>query len=121
MRNASVTLRPVTEGRCSVRLTRRYADAPAEVWKALTEPRSLARWLRPGFEISPSEVEPGRVLELDWQPPGEEPSLVRIELGADGEGTMLVLDHSRIEARSGMGAIQFWTGTLRRLPLRARR
>jgi uncharacterized protein YndB with AHSA1/START domain len=110
----------MTEGRCSVRLTRRYADAPAEVWKALTEPRSLARWLRPGFEVRPSEVEPGRVLELDWRPPGEEPSLVRIELGADGDGTILVLDHARIEARSGMAAIQFWSGALGRLPLRTR-
>jgi len=108
------------EGRCSVRLTRRYSDPPAEVWRALTEPRSLARWLRPGFEVRPSEIEPERVLELDWQPPGEGPSLVRIELGADGEGTILVLDHSRIEARFGMGAIQFWTGALGRLPLRAR-
>lgn len=110
----------MTEGRCSVRLTRRYADAPAEVWKALTEPRSLARWLRPGFEVRPSEVEPGRVLELDWRPPGEEPSLVRIELGADGDGTILVLDHARIAARSGMGAIRFWSGALGRLPLRTR-
>lgn len=110
----------MTDGRCSVRLTRRYADAPAEVWKALTEPRSLGRWLRPGFEVRPSEVEPGRVLELDWQPPGEESSLVRIEIGPDGEGTILVLDHARVEARSGMGAIQFWTGSLGRLQLRAR-
>ena len=110
----------MSEGRCSVRLTRRYADAPAEVWKALTEPRSLARWLRPGFELNPSEVEPGRVLELDWRPPGEVPSLVRIKLDPDGEGTVLVLDHSRIEALSGMAAIRFWTGTLSRLPLRSR-
>jgi hypothetical protein len=110
----------MTKGLCSVRLTRRYSDAPSEVWKALTEARSLERWLRPGFDVRPAEGEPGRVLELDWRPPGEEPSLVRIELGPDGEGTILVLDHSRIEARSGMGAIQFWTGALGRLPLRSR-
>jgi uncharacterized protein YndB with AHSA1/START domain len=111
----------MAEGRCSVRLTRRYSDDPSEVWKALTEPESVARWLRPGFEVRRSEVEPGRVLELDWRPPGEEPSVVRIELGSDGDGTILVLDHSRIEARAGMGAMQFWTGALGRLPLRARR
>jgi uncharacterized protein YndB with AHSA1/START domain len=108
------------EARCSVRLTRRYADSPAEVWRALTEPASLARWLRPGFEVRPATVEPGRVLELDWQPPGEDPSVVRIELGADGDGTILVLDHARIEARLGMGALQFWGGVLDRLPLEAR-
>jgi len=111
----------MTNGHCSVRLTRRYDDAPAEVWKALTEPRSLARWLRPGFAVPQVEVEPGRVLELDWRPPGEEPSLVRIELAADGDGTVLVLDHSRIEATTGMRAIGFWTVTLDRLPLEARR
>jgi uncharacterized protein YndB with AHSA1/START domain len=110
----------MAEGRCSVRFTRRYADAPAEVWKALTEPRSLDRWLRPGFDVRQSEVEPGRVLELDWRPPGEEPSLVRIELGSDGDGTILVLDHSRIEARLGMAAARFWTVALGGLPLRPR-
>lgn len=109
----------MTPGYCSVKLTRRYADAPADVWKALTEPRSLERWLRPGFEVRLAAVEPGRVLELDWRPPGEEPSVVRIELGADGEGTVLVLDHARIEARFGMGAMQFWGNALNRLQLRA--
>jgi uncharacterized protein YndB with AHSA1/START domain len=39
------------EGHCAVRLTRRYPEPPAEVWEALTEPDSLARWLRPGFDV----------------------------------------------------------------------
>jgi uncharacterized protein YndB with AHSA1/START domain len=104
-------------GRCSVRLTRRYADAPAAVWRALTDPESLARWLRPGFDVPRVEVEPGRVLELDWRPPGEEPSVVRIELVPEGSGTLLVLDHARIEAARGMAAIGFWTGAVSRLPL----
>jgi uncharacterized protein YndB with AHSA1/START domain len=109
-----------TEGHCSVRLTRRYPDPPTEVWAALTEPASLARWLRPGFEVPQNAVEPGRILELDWRPPGEEPSVVRIELTPDGPGTVLVLDHSRIEARAGMRAIPFWIGALARLPLGVR-
>ena len=87
------------------------------MWRALTEPGSLARWLRPGFEVPRTEVEPGRVLELDWRPPGEEPSVVRIELAPEGSGTVLVLDHARIQADRGMGAIGFWTGALSRLPL----
>jgi len=65
---------------CSVRFTRRYAEAPAEVWLALTEPESVGRWLRPGFPVPQTEVEPGRVLELEWRPPGEVPSVVRIEV-----------------------------------------
>ena len=105
------------QARCSVRLTRRYSEAPPEVWRALTEPESLARWLRPGFDVAQVEVEPGRVLELDWRPPGEEPSVVRIELTPEGDGTVLVLDHAQIEAARGMGAIRFWTSVVSGLPL----
>jgi uncharacterized protein YndB with AHSA1/START domain len=120
---------------CSVRLTRRYEATPGQVWKALTEPDALARWLgRPDeVELEPGgsfvlrlpegdrvegrvrEVEPERVLELDWSRPGEEPSLVRFELAADGEaGTVLVVDHSRIDERLGMGYAQRWTDWLAR-------
>jgi uncharacterized protein YndB with AHSA1/START domain len=106
---------------CSVRFTRRYAEAPADVWQALTEPESVARWLRPGFPVPQTEVEPGRVLELDWRPPGEVPSVVRIEVAPDGAGTVLVLDHARVEATQGMGAMRFWQSMLERLPLEARR
>src|SRR5204862_4984020 len=105
------------QAQCSVRLTRRYPDPPPEVWAALTEPDSLARWLRPGFDVPQTEVEPGRILELDWRPPGEDPSVVRIELEADGPGTVLVLDHARVEAPTGMRALWFWTAALARLPL----
>jgi uncharacterized protein YndB with AHSA1/START domain len=105
---------------CSVRFTRRYAAPLEEVWRALTDPASLERWLRPGFSVAQTEVEPGRVLELDWRPPGEEPSVVRIELSPAGDGTRLVLDHARIEARRGMQAMRFWGGALERLPLEAR-
>jgi uncharacterized protein YndB with AHSA1/START domain len=105
--------------RCSLRLTRRYEDSPSEVWRALTEPASLTRWLRPGFDVLQTEVEPGRVLELDWRPPGEEPSVVRIELVPTGSGTVLVLEHT-VQADRGMGAIGFWTGALSRLPARER-
>ena len=86
----------------------------------MTEPASLARWLDPGFPVARSEIEPERVLELDWRPPGEEPSLVRVELAPDGDGTLLVLEHSRIDARLGMRYLARWVGTLERIPLTAR-
>lgn len=105
---------------CSLRLTRRYAEPPAVVWRALTDPVSLERWLRPGFDVPRREVEPGRVLELDWRPPGEDPSVVRIELAAAGSGTRLVLDHARIEATRGMAAMRFWFAALAGFPLEAR-
>jgi uncharacterized protein YndB with AHSA1/START domain len=104
---------------CALRLTRRYAEAPAEVWRALTEPESLERWLHPGFPVQQRELEHERVLELDWEPPGEEPSVVRIELAPSGTGTKLVLDHERIQAVRGMGAMGFWSAALERFPLEA--
>lgn len=104
---------------CSLRLTRSYAESPAEVWRALTEPESLERWLRPGFPVPQREIQPERVLELDWQPPGEEPSVVRIELAPEGSGTKLVLDHARIEAVHGMAAMRFWLAAIDSFPLEA--
>jgi uncharacterized protein YndB with AHSA1/START domain len=122
-------------GSCEVRLTRYYRAAPDEVWAALTDPDSLARWLAaPGeldlrrggsFELELHDgermngqvrsVEPSRLLELDWMAPGEEPSIVRFELSQDGGGTVLVLDHSRIDARVGMRYMARWEGHLGRL------
>ncbi len=59
-------------------------------------------------------IEPGRVLELDWRYGEEEPSVVRFELTEDGEETVLVLEHSRIEEPLGMVYIARWTGMLER-------
>lgn len=115
-------------------MTRYYDAAPDEVWAALTERDSLARWLatprevdlrRGGtFELELDSgsingrvraVEPSRLLELDWVDASEEPSIVRFELSPDGGGTMLVLDHRRIEARVGMRYLARWQRHLDRL------
>jgi uncharacterized protein YndB with AHSA1/START domain len=98
-------------GHCEVRFTRRYDATPAEVWAALTEPESVARWLGP-VPTSVRESEPERVLELDWLPPGDEPSVVRFELTALEAGTQLVLDHRRISAVLGMPYMERWVNTL---------
>lgn len=97
--------------RCSLRLTRRYVAGPDEVWEALTAPGSVERWLRPPPGVELREVEPGRVLELDWP----DASLVRVELAPDAGGTVLVLDHSLIEAVRGMRALRLWSEALERL------
>jgi uncharacterized protein YndB with AHSA1/START domain len=113
---------------CELRFTRRYSAAPEEVWSALTEPESLRRWLAAPVEIdlrsggsfrlqlSDREtmegrirtVEPRRTLELDWARADEEPSVLRFELSRDGDGTVLVLDHRRIEAQLGMRYAAVW-------------
>jgi uncharacterized protein YndB with AHSA1/START domain len=122
-------------GTCAVRLTRYYRASPAEVWAALTDAGSIARWLAPvgGLDLSPGgfiqlqvgsdvsldakvrAVESERLLELDWMVPGEEPSVVRFELRPDGDGTVLALDHRLIDARFGMRAMGIWENHLTRL------
>jgi uncharacterized protein YndB with AHSA1/START domain len=106
-------------------------DTPIdEVWAALTEPDSIGRWLgrTAAIDLAPGgafalasgvdarvlEVEPGRVLELDWRFAGEAPSVVRFELAAEGDGTLLMLDHRRIDERFGMAYISRWTSALAR-------
>ena len=101
-------------GFCDVRFTRRYDATPAEVWAALTEPDSIKRWLGP-VPTRVRDSEPERLLELDWEPAGDEPSVVRFELVADEGGTQLVLDHRRINAVQGMLYAERWANTLRRL------
>jgi uncharacterized protein YndB with AHSA1/START domain len=123
------------EGACEVRLTRYYRAAPDEVWAALTDRDSLARWLAvPGdldlrrggsfeLELQNGEtmsgrvrsIEPSRLLELDWMAAADEPSIVRFELSPDGGGTVLVLDHHRIDARVGMRYMARWERHLGRL------
>jgi uncharacterized protein YndB with AHSA1/START domain len=99
------------DARCSLRLTRRY-DAPAgDVWKALTDPASLERWLRPPAGVGMREVEPGRTLELDW-PDG---TVVRIELAREGDRTLLVLEHGGVAADRGMRLMRLWSASLDRL------
>ena len=100
--------------RCSARFTRRLDATIADVWHALTDPESLARWLAPPPGVTVTRAEPERVLELDWSPPGEPSSVVRIELHAEGERTVLVLEHSRIDAVLGMRYMRDWFSALER-------
>jgi uncharacterized protein YndB with AHSA1/START domain len=122
------------ESRAAVRLTRRYDASPAEVWSALTDPDRLAGWLgrvrrgrmavgeqlelEVGARTIPTTVrriEPQRTLELDWQPRGEQASVVRFELRPHGQGTLLVLDHSRLDERACIRYGGAWTAAVGRL------
>jgi hypothetical protein len=106
----------VAEERAALRFTRRYSASLDEVWQALTEPESVSRWLGPPDDVAAQmrTIESGRVLELDWARRGESDSLVRFELAPDGEGTVLVVDHSRLDARVCMGYFGFWAPRLDR-------
>ena len=78
----------------------------------MTEPEALGRWLAPPPGVSVARTEPPRVLELDWSPPGEPQSTVRIELHAEGERTVLVLEHTLIDATLGMRYMRDWSNAL---------
>jgi hypothetical protein len=104
----------VSDGRCEIRITRRYEASLEEVWSALTDPASVRRWLAtpPGVEPRPAAGE--HVLELDWRPPGEDPSLVRMTLRREGAQTVLVLEHAQVEATLGMRYLARWGRILER-------
>jgi uncharacterized protein YndB with AHSA1/START domain len=93
-----------------IRLERRYPHAVGTVWRAVTEPAHLAAWfpsrveidLRVGGEVRFSGEEnlpdsTGRVTDAD--PPHLvaftwEDDHIRVELAADGDGTLLRLTHT---------------------------
>jgi uncharacterized protein YndB with AHSA1/START domain len=108
--------------RCTITFERRYDASPAEVWAALTEPERLARWLAPaeigdtvridfGNDVVTGRVlvrdEP-RVLEYEWRFAGEDESVVRFELLADDEGTLLRLEHRRLGPEHALGYSAGW-------------
>lgn len=95
----------MAEGRCSVRLTRRYAASLDEVWDALL----AGRWLGTDA-VAIRVVEPHRVVELALPE-----SVARIELHVDGETTVLVVDHEDVWEPAGMRAMGLWTAALARL------
>lgn len=96
----------MSQGTCALRLTRRYDIPPGEVWRALTDPASRARWLG----AVPAELRTlrdGEAVELVLHD-----SVATIELRPDGSGTVLVLEHAGIPAPRGMRAMRLWTEAL---------
>ncbi|WP_172122277.1 MULTISPECIES: SRPBCC domain-containing protein [unclassified Devosia] len=84
--------------------------APEQVWRALTIPVLLERWLRPapGLELSVVNAEENRTLTYRWREQGQgavlgaEESLVTFELTPTPEGgTWLTLTHAPLLAPAG--------------------
>jgi uncharacterized protein YndB with AHSA1/START domain len=119
---------------------RRLNHAIDTVWAAITDPGQLAAWLGPG-ELEPREGgrilirtgpagqpeqqrsisgriliwKPPHVLEHEWLQPGLEVSVVRYELTADGEATVLRFTHRRSLAPAATGGRAGWHAFLDRL------
>jgi uncharacterized protein len=114
--------------RCAVRFERLYDFTVEELWRALTDPEQLRGWLAHvrsldlliggtvRFEFDADEevygevlaVAPGRLLEYTWRYPGEDESVVRFELVPQEHGTLLVLDHRRLNREAGAGYGAGW-------------
>jgi uncharacterized protein YndB with AHSA1/START domain len=125
--------------RGGVRVQRRYAATPGEIWAALVDPAILGRWLAPAGRVEPHEggafeldfpdasttrmdgrvraIEQGRLLELEWSYPGEPPSVVRFEIEEVEDGTSLVVDHRGLERAAATGYGVGWQRHLDRLRL----
>lgn len=115
----------------SLRFERRLSHPPRKVWRAITEPEHLSRWYPLRINELPLEVGgpirfddgegttyDGKVVEVD--PPRvfaftEEDDLVRIELRAEGEGSVLVFTHTFDAANAAQGAEDGWKGCLDQL------
>lgn len=78
--------------RSTIRFERRLPFPIDVVWAALTEQEVLV-W------------DPPRVLELDWRQRNVGPTIVRYELTAEGEGTVLVLTHRGLRPTDARGYI----------------
>ncbi len=111
----------------------RYAHPVDSVWHALTDSAALANWLMPN-DFSPTvghrfrldarpqfgfidcevvEVEPPHHLQCRWDIDGT-PTTVTIRLEADGEGTVLRLEHAGIPRDRRDGFDGGWADKLQR-------
>lgn len=110
-------------------LVRRLTAKIEAVWEALTQPAQLSEWLgdvelepREGGEIhitfDGDDGVRGRVLSFDaphvfeftWsdRSDAEDPSIVRFELEADGDQTVLTLCHNRQGRRDARSTAAGW-------------
>lgn len=121
----------VTEGdRATLVFRRILPGAPEAVWKALTDPSELSLWYMTkatidgrqngsiDFISGPSRLhvtgriltwDPPKVLEHEWRvaprpelPAGED-AVIRWELRPEGEGTLVHLEHRRLNRQTALG------------------
>ncbi|MEV0383974.1 SRPBCC domain-containing protein [Nonomuraea sp. NPDC050643] len=109
---------PRTDDLRAIRLDQFIPHPPAKVWRALTEPELVARWLMPNdfkaevghrftFTTTPKKqvgfdgivhcevlrIEPEKLLKISWSDGGRADWTVTWRLEPEGRGTRLFLDH----------------------------
>ena len=120
------TLGVGTDGQWQIRFERRLQHSPDRVWAALTDPAQQAQWM-PGVTIDATvggkvvfdfgdegradgevlAVEPPTSLEHTWIWPGEPRSVVRWDISADDDHTVLVMLHRELRQAP---AVDYTTG-----------
>jgi len=80
------------DGRPALRFERRLEHPVERVWRAITEPEELRHWFPPGAELEIAESEPPRLLAGSWF--GDQ---LRFELRPDGDGCVLLFNHTFAE------------------------
>ena len=106
----------------TVTLQRRYPAEVSDVWEAITDPDRVRRWflpltgdLRPGGTFQLEGHAGGQIISCE--PPahlavtfGGENSLVDVRLSADGEQTLLILEHAVPLSLAGSAAGALYVG-----------
>jgi uncharacterized protein YndB with AHSA1/START domain len=123
----------------TIRLEHVYRQAPARVWRALTDPSLVARWWAPG-DI---RAEVGHRFDMDMGPWGKQPcevlavvlerlfsyrfaqptldTIITWQLTPEGSGTRLLLTHEGFDLDSPLGRRAFegmrpgWPGILSKI------
>lgn len=128
VRETHGTITPVDATHATVRFQRRLPAPIERVWTAITDPGQLATWLAttsldlraggrvehtfdqadPGGQVTGTilRIEPMTVLEYEWRFLGEPDSIIRYDLVADGDTTVMTLTHRLLgnDRASGYGA-----------------
>lgn len=88
-------------------------DPPEKVWRALTEPGLLGRWLPDAVGSEVLAAEPPRLLRYRWRTAEDDrDSHVTFELsGTEGGGTHLRVDHRRMATVIGLRKSAAWGPT----------
>ena len=128
------TIQRTNLDRCTIIFERRLAARIERVWAALTVPAEISSWLasssvdlrvggRIVHDFDPGQdaarvsgtilaLEPPTLLEYEWRFSGETESILRYDLVADGEGTLLTLTHRLLGVVQAAGYGAGWDAYL---------
>ena len=117
----------------AARLEHTFRTDADDLWRAVSEPERVSRWMAPTTLDGPPAVgarytidfgddqrttgevvrcEAPRLLEVTWELPGEPDSVVRLEVRPGDDGAVLVLEHLILPGRQATGHAAGWQAHL---------